>query len=107
MTQPHNPSAYVFPLLMPMTVDEVFDKIYGATGITKQGICSKNRQTSIRQARQMFSAYCISKLKMESTVVGRIISCDHSTCLHSVKVVAQEVETGSDFGLLYKKIFNL
>lgn len=107
MTLPHHPSPYVYPLLMPLTPEEVLEVIYKHTGITKESIFGKSRVLEVRQARQMFTSYCIVNLKMPSTHVAKMLSGDHTSCLHNVKVVANEVEMKTDFGLLYKKIFNL
>lgn len=107
----HKPSPYVYMCIPPTpkygNIDEVVNVITEKLNVTAEQIRRQDRTKHIREARQMVMAYCTLHLKMPLKQVGKYLNHDHTTVIHARNLILQEVKNKSDFGLLYKQVFNL
>ena len=67
-------------------------------------IRAKNRQSNIREARQL-TAYLVKEYTgLSLSKVGFVINRDHSTVIHSIKVVKGEIQFNKDYRRKYELI---
>lgn len=104
-------SPYVFMCIptQPLckSMDEVIERISTHTGVEISEIRGHSREHDIRQARQMFMTYCVTKLGITLKKIAGYTGHDHTTVIHSRNVLDAEMKNNTPFGELYKSIFRL
>lgn len=67
-------------------------------------IRAKNRQSNIREARQLVAYLIREYTDLSLPKVGFVINRDHTTVIHSIKVVRNEIEFNKDYRRKYELI---
>jgi chromosomal replication initiation ATPase DnaA len=67
-------------------------------------IKGKNRQSNIREARQLVAYFVREYTGLSFPKVGFVINRDHATVMHSIKVVKSEIEFNKDYRRKYELI---
>ena len=76
-----------------ISVTNIIDSVTKVTGVSFTNMIEKDRKTTIREARQI-AQYLIRKhTTMSFTEIGHLFKKDHSSIIHSCKVVPDLIET--------------
>lgn len=79
--------------IQSITVTKIIDSVTKVTGVSFTNMIEKDRKTTIREARQI-AQYLIRKhTTMSFTEIGHLFKKDHSSIIHSCKVVPDLIET--------------
>ena len=83
---------------LPLTIDDIMEKVCQHYGVTQQQVYSKSRKRDYVQVRQV-SMYLAQKYtKMPASRIGQLIGGrDHSTVLHSCNTVEQRLKVEKNF----------
>lgn len=83
---------------LPLTIDDIMEKVCQHYGVTQQQVYSKSRRRDYVQVRQV-SMYLAQKYtKMPASRIGQLIGGrDHSTVLHSCNTVEQRLKVEKNF----------
>ena len=83
---------------LPLTIDDIMEKVCQHYGVTQQQVYSKSRKRDYVQVRQV-SMYLAQKYtKMPASRIGQFIGGrDHSTVLHSCNTVEQRLKVEKNF----------
>ena len=73
-------------------VNFIFEAITETFGVSKEHVQSKSRIQTVRQARQFTHYFLKEWTKMSLRVIGAQTFNDHSSALHSIKTVKQDIQ---------------
>lgn len=92
------PSAYVIPGLQIDTVtpERVIKRVCEYYGITADKILTKGRKEVYARARQITIYLLRTKLKMTYTDIAGMFNQDHSTAIHSTRLVSEQLTAKLD-----------
>jgi chromosomal replication initiation ATPase DnaA len=72
-----------------------------------KSICVKTRKREIVEVRQICCYFLQAKLDMKWCVMAKFLNIDHATCLHSVRVVNNFIDTNREFKNKITELENL
>ena len=90
---------------MPLTVDDIIDRVCRHYEVTPAMVKGKSRKQEIVLARQL-SMYLADKYtNIPATRIGKLVgNRDHSTVLHSISKIAEKLTKDKIFALEVEKV---
>lgn len=78
---------------------EIIEKIVlNARGVNYSDVHSKSRQDKLKEARQIVMYFTREKFPKKSFAeIAGYYGLDHATCMHSIKVINNLIDTNADF----------
>ena len=85
-------------------IEIIFNTVCYSYNVKMQAVRGKNRQANIREARQLVAYFIREYTDLSLPNVGYMINRDHSTVIHSIKVVRDQVEFNKEYRLRHELI---
>lgn len=80
-----------------ITIDDVLDVVSEYTGVDKSSILGRSRYREVMRARHLFVYLAVEHTGRSVSELGRFCNKDHTTIIHSVKLVSDLIETNNDY----------
>jgi len=80
-----------------ITIDDVLDVVCEYTKIDRSAILGKARYKEIMRARHLFVYLAVEHTGRSYSEVGRFCKKDHTTILHSVRLVSDLIDTNNEY----------
>lgn len=85
------------------TSKEIIKLVEDTFSVTYKQIKSKSRYADVRLPRQVL-AYLLVKFGLSTNEAGYLINRDHTTVIHSIKVINNTCDTNKNFKNLIQKL---
>ena len=93
---------------MPLTVDDIIDRVSREYDVTPNAIKGRSRKKEVVLPRQLVMFLADKHTNIPATRIGKLVgSRDHSTVLHSIAKVEEQISTDKSFAMLVEKIEKL
>lgn len=87
-----------------ITTDDIISKVCAFFQVERNAIFMKNRREAVRHARQVVIWMLRRKRMMYSTHIAQYFGMNHTTILHSVQVIDDEIATDDSFSQDIKRL---
>jgi len=89
-----------------LTIDQVFNFTCDHYKIDKNILLTKNRKSEIKEVRQIFQSLARTFTTLSLDKIGKFNNgnYDHSTVLHSIKIVQNHRETEKRYNYIFTKL---
>ena len=93
---------------MPLTVDNIIERVSREYDVTPNAIKSRSRKKEVVIPRQLVMFLANKHTNIPATRIGKLVgSRDHSTVLHSIAKVEEQMATDKAFAMQVEKIEKL